>query len=214
VRTRVKICGITRQRDALDAARYGADAIGFVFWARSPRAVDVKQAADIRRALPPFVSTVALFVDPEPYLVQQVIESVAPDLLQFHGDEEPDFCASFNQPWLKALKVGDGNDLGEQMQRYRAATGFLLDSHDPVKVGGTGQAYDWSLTPDNSPRPLVIAGGLTPLNVAEAVSSLRPWAVDVSSGVELDRGIKDSEKIRSFMHAVRAADVELHDRID
>ncbi len=208
MRIRVKICGITREQDALLAAEAGADAIGFVHWARSPRAVDVQRARSIQAQLPPFVSTVALFVDPSADTVWQVIEATRPDLLQFHGNEEPSFCSAFGVPYIKALKITDRAPDATALGYHAQARGFLLDSHDPVAIGGTGRAFDWSLAPHATMRPVVLAGGLNAANVGRAIAIVRPWAVDVSSGVESAPGIKDEARLRAFMQAVAAASTD------
>lgn len=208
MRIRVKICGITREQDALLAAEAGADAIGFVHWARSPRAVDVQRARSIQAQLPPFVSTVALFVDPSADTVWQVIEATRPDLLQFHGNEEPSFCSAFGVPYIKALKITDRAPDATALGYHAQARGFLLDSHDPVAIGGTGRAFDWSLAPHATMRPIVLAGGLNAANVGRAIAIVRPWAVDVSSGVESAPGIKDEARLRAFMQAVAAASTD------
>lgn len=205
MRVRVKICGITREHDALLAAAAGADAIGFVHWARSPRAVSVERARAIAAALPPFVSTVALFVDPSADEVRRVIDGVRPDLLQFHGDEAPAFCAGFGVPYIKALKIRDRAPDAAVLGYHAGARGLLLDTHDPVAVGGTGRSFDWSLAPSDARRPIVLAGGLDAGNVAQAIAAVRPWAVDVSSGVESAPGIKDEARLGAFMRAVAAA---------
>lgn len=205
MRTRVKICGITREEDALLAADAGADAIGLVFWERSRRAIGVGQARAITTSLPPFVSTVALFVDPSTDEVWRVIGEVRPDLLQFHGDEAPSFCERFGVPYIKALGIGDRAP-GEAALGYHAkARGLLLDTHDPVDMGGTGRTFDWTLAPSGLARPTILAGGLTAENVARAIAIVRPWAVDVSSGVESAPGIKDEARLRAFMRTVAAA---------
>jgi phosphoribosylanthranilate isomerase len=208
--TRVKICGITRVEDALAAAQFGADAIGLVFHAKSPRAVTAEQAAAIVRTLPPFVTSVALFVDPEPDRVRAVLDQVRPDLLQFHGDEPAAFCAAFGRPWMKALRVRPEMTKGDLLQSaalYADCRGLLLDAYSPQAHGGTGHAFDWNLIPPDLPKPVVLAGGLEPGNVAEAIRRVRPWAVDVSSGVEQAKGIKDAARIRAFMNEVKNADV-------
>lgn len=205
--TAVKICGMTRVEDALAAAHAGAHAIGLVFAKASPRLVDVDKAASIVRALPPFVTSVALFVNPEPGQVRDVIQRVRPQMLQFHGDETPDFCAGFDLPFLKAVRMGAGVDLLQYARLYGAARGLLLDAFVEGVHGGTGAVFDWSLIPLNFPLPLVLAGGLDPGNVGEAVRRVRPWAVDVSSGVESSRGIKDAAKVAAFIRGVRDADV-------
>lgn len=203
--TRVKICGITRIEDGLAAAHAGADAIGLVFAPASPRRVTAEQAAAIVAALPPFVSSVALFVDPKAEEVRAVLERLRPDLLQFHGDEPPDFCAAFGLPYLKAARVRPGLDLLQYAATYAGARGLLLDAYHPDSHGGTGQRFDWDLIPSDMPRPVVLAGGLNPDNVAAAVSRVRPWAVDVSSGVERIKGIKDAHLIARFIREVHNA---------
>lgn len=205
-RTRAKICGITRVEDALDAARAGADAIGLVF-ARSPRRVSLEQARSIRRALPPFVASVALFVNPIRDEVERVIAEVGPDWLQFHGEESPEFCAIFDRPYFKAARVRPESDLLQYAALYADAGALLLDAWSPDAHGGTGHRFDWGLIPADLPKPVILAGGLDPGNVAEAVRVVRPWAVDVSSGVESAKGIKDAARIAAFMKEVRNADV-------
>lgn len=208
MRTRIKICGITRIEDGLDAAGLGADAIGLVF-AESPRRVEVAQAAAIVRALPPFVASVALFVNPDPALVAAVLAEVRPGLLQFHGEESAAFCAGFGAPFLKAIRVRPGTDLLQCAADFAAASGLLLDAYSPDAHGGTGHRFDWSLIPAAMPLPVVLAGGLGPGNVAGAVRAVRPWAVDVSSGVEAARGIKDAAKVAAFINEVRNVDLQL-----
>lgn len=207
--TRIKICGITRIEDGLAAAQAGADAIGLVFAGKSPRCVSLEQAQAISAALPPFVTTVALFVNATPEDVAQVITQARPQCLQFHGEETPDFCAAFGVPWLKAVRVRPGVDLLQFAAHYGAAQGVLLDAYSPAAHGGTGERFDWGLIPEHMPRPVVLAGGLMPSNVAEAVRAARPWAVDVSSGVEAAPGIKDAAKIAAFINEVRRVDVQL-----
>jgi len=205
-RTRVKICGITRMEDALAAAQAGADALGFVFYAKSPRAVTPEAAREMALALPPFVSRVGLFVDAAPETVAAVLEVVALDLLQFHGDECPADCASFGRPYLKAVPMAEGLDPLAYMDTYPHAAGFLLDSHGNGKTGGTGQTFDWERIPRDLRHCLVLAGGLNPDNVAEAVRQVRPWAVDVSSGVEARPGIKDPARMQAFVNEVKRVD--------
>lgn len=207
--TRIKICGITRIEDALAAATAGADAIGLVFAEKSPRRISLEQARAIAASLPPFVTTVALFVNADSRAVGQVIEQVRPDCLQFHGDEPPDFCVGFGLPWLKAARVRAGVDLLQFAARYAAAQGLLLDAYSPAAHGGTGERFDWGLIPAGLPRPVLLAGGLTPANVGEAVRDVRPWAVDVSSGVEAAPGIKDAAKIGAFVKEVKDADADV-----
>lgn len=205
--TRTKICGITRVEDALAAAAAGADAIGLVFVAKSPRHVTPAQAAEIASALPPFVTRVALFVNPDPAQVEAVLRQARPDVLQFHGEESPAFCRSFGVPYLKAARVRPGVDLLQFSALHADAQGLLLDAWSEGAHGGTGERFDWALIPANLPKPVVLAGGLHPGNVAEAVRAVRPWAVDVSSGVEAAKGIKDAAKIAAFIEEVRNADV-------
>lgn len=198
---RSKICGITRIEDALAAAEAGADAIGLVFYAKSPRAVDVQQAREIVRALPPFVTTVGLFVNASRCELNEILEAVPLDLLQFHGDETPADCEGYNRPYIKALRVRPGDDLEAACKLYRSASGILLDTYVAGVPGGTGEAFDWSLVPAGLSKPIILAGGLSPANVAEAIARVKPWAVDVSGGVEQGKGIKDHAKIRAFIDA-------------
>ena len=206
MRTRVKICGITRIDDAQAAARAGADAIGLVFYPPSPRFLGLEQARALRDAVPPYVTPVALFVNPARDEVRAVLESVRPAMLQFHGEEDPDFCAQFGVPYLKACRVRPGVDLLEYLRPFSGAAGWLLDSH-VEQYGGVGERFDWSLVPAARIRPLVLSGGLTRDNVGEAIRRVRPWAVDVSSGVESAKGIKDAARIAAFIAEVRNADV-------
>ncbi|QXH48464.1 phosphoribosylanthranilate isomerase [Pseudomonas xanthosomatis] len=202
---RSKICGITRIEDALAAAEAGADAIGFVFYAKSPRAVDVRQARAIIAELPPFVTTVGLFVNASRCELNEILEVVPLDLLQFHGDETPADCEGFHRPWIKALRVRPGDDLEAACREYAGARGILLDTFVPGVPGGTGEAFDWSLVPAKLSKPIILAGGLSADNVAQAIRQVRPFAVDVSGGVEQAKGIKDAAKIEAFMQAVRQA---------
>lgn len=205
--TRVKICGITRIEDGLAAARAGADAIGLVFAEKSPRRLEIPQAVAIAAALPPFVTTVALFVNPDPARVEEVLRALRPDLLQFHGEEPPAFCRAFGVPYLKAARVRPGMDLLQFAADYRDARGLLLDAYSPSAHGGTGEGFDWNLIPAGLPLPLILAGGLAAGNVAAAIRQVQPWAVDVSSGVEAAPGRKDAGKIAAFMNEVRNANV-------
>lgn len=205
--TRVKICGITRVGDALDAARLGAHAIGLVFHAASPRAVNPDQARRIIDALPPFVVPVGLFVNAAAQTVRDTLAAAPVQLLQFHGDEPPEFCAAFGLPYLRAVRVRPETDLLQYAQQFRAARGLLLDAFVEGVHGGTGATFDWSLIPRDLPAPVVLSGGLNPDNVEQAVRRVRPWAVDVSSGVESAKGIKDARKIEAFMTGVRNAAV-------
>jgi phosphoribosylanthranilate isomerase len=206
VRTRVKICGITRAADGVAAAQAGADAIGLVFYPKSPRYLSTERAIEIRDALPPFVQTAALFVNADAAQVSQVLGRVKPALLQFHGDETPEFCGQFGVPYVKAARVRQGLDLLEYLRSFKGAAAWLLDSFVEA-YGGVGERFDWSLVPLELERPLILSGGLERGNVAEAVRKLRPWGVDVSSGVESAKGIKDAAKIAAFIAEVRNADV-------
>jgi len=201
---RSKICGITRVEDALVAAEAGADAIGLVFYARSPRAVDVQQARAIIAALPPFVTTVGLFVNASRCELNEILDAVPLDALQFHGDEAPADCEGFHRPWYKALRVKPGEDIRAQADRYVGASAILLDTFVAGVPGGTGEVFDWSLVPTDLRKPLILAGGLTARNVQQAVAEVRPYAVDVSGGVELSKGIKDAGRVREFVRLVRA----------
>ena len=204
-RTRIKICGITRIGDALAAAEAGADAIGMVFYPRSPRFVTVPQAQAIARALPPFVSTVALFVNPTEAEVNAVIDAVHPSLLQFHGDESPADCSRFAYPYLRVARMKQGLDLIKFKAQFTDAQALLLDTYIE-SYGGGGEVFDWSLIPKNADFPIVLSGGLHASNVGRAIAQVRPWAVDVSSGVELSKGVKDAAAMRRFIAAVREAD--------
>ena len=206
MRTRVKICGITRPGDGVDAAKAGADAIGLVFYPKSPRYLSVERAVEIRDALPPFVQTVALFVNPDPAQVAQVLGRVKPAMLQFHGDETPDFCAQFGAPFVKACRIRPGVDAAQYLQPFSRATAWLVDSFVP-EYGGVGESFDWSLAPRDLGRPLILSGGLDRKNVAGAIRAVHPWGVDVSSGVESAKGIKDAGKMSAFVAEVRNADV-------
>ena len=205
-RTRVKICGFTRPEDALAAVRLGADAIGLVFYPPSPRSVSVDTARTIVASLPPFATVVGLFVDEEAARVRQVLERVRVDLIQFHGDEPPAYCAGFGKPYIKALRVRPGVELAAAMAGHSGASGFLLDAWDPDTKGGTGRRFDWKLIPKEPAGSLILAGGLAPGNVAEALRTVRPYAVDVSSGVELEKGLKDAGKMAAFLKEVREFD--------
>ena len=205
-RTRVKICGITTPDDGLAVVAAGADAIGLVFHPSSSRAVTLQQAAEIRRRLPPFVVVVGLFVDPQVELVEQAQRLVQLDLLQFHGDEAPEFCEQFQRPFIKAVSAAAITDWSLLAERYRSASGLLIDSGTPDAPGGTGKVFDWSLLPVGLDQPLILAGGLNPGNVARAVSEHHPYGVDVSSGVESTPGTKDWSKVCEFVKAVEGAD--------
>jgi phosphoribosylanthranilate isomerase len=205
--TAVKICGITRVEDALAAAHAGAHAIGLVFHPASPRYVQIDQARAIARSLPPFITVVALFVEPDPQTVHDVLREVPIQLLQFHGDETPEFCAQFPLPYIKAVRMAPGADLLQYAAAHRGAKGLLVDAYSERVYGGSGESFDWRTLPRTLPLPVVLAGGLTPQNVAEAIRIARPWAVDVSSGVEREKGVKDADKIAAFIRGARDADV-------
>lgn len=205
--TAVKICGITRCEDAILAARSGAHAIGLVFYRQSPRYVEPDQAAAIIRALPPFVTAVGLFVDATAEQVRATVARACVGLLQFHGEETAEFCRQFGLPYIKAVRVRPRVDLIQYASEYCDAKGLLLDAYVDGTHGGSGMTFDWSLVPRSLPLPVVLSGGLNADNVADAIRRVRPWAVDVSSGVEMTKGIKDAAKIAAFMSGVRNADV-------
>src|SRR5436190_6609744 len=202
-RTRIKICGITKREDAHIAADEGADAIGLVFYRESPRYVSIRDAAAIADSLPPFVAAVALFVNAAERDIRAVLDAVEIDLIQFHGDESAEFCARFGRPYMRAVRMGAGIDLIEYAQRFSRAKALLLDAHVPGQAGGTGRTFDWSGIPRELPLPVVLSGGLNAGNVGRAVREVHPWAVDVSSGVEGERGVKDPRKIIEFIRSVR-----------
>ena len=199
---RIKICGITRSVDAVVAAQLGADAIGLVFYEPSPRAVSAAQAQAIVDDLPPFVTTVGLFVNAAVAEVQAVLQQVPLDVLQFHGDESAEYCGQFERPYIKALRMQAGVDIVAASAAYSDAQGILLDSYVAGVQGGTGQVFDWSDVPGGLKKPIILAGGLAPENVAAAIKVVQPWAVDVSGGVEADKGIKDRDKMAAFCEAV------------
>ncbi|MEO7559052.1 MAG: phosphoribosylanthranilate isomerase [Nitrosospira sp.] len=200
---RVKICGITRVEDALMAVNLGANAIGLVFWSQSARYVAPATAREIIAALPPFISAVGVYVNPDTEWVKETSSTAGLNLLQFHGDESPDFCRKFSLPYIKAVGVRAGIDLLQYATRYTGARGLLLDTYVKGEPGGTGHVFDWRLIPRDLPLPLILSGGLHAANVTEAIRQAHPWAVDVSSGVEAAKGIKDAEKIAAFMQGVR-----------
>jgi len=206
MRTRVKICGITRAEDGRAAAQAGADAIGLVFYLKSPRYVAVQQAQAICRELPPFVSVVALFVNASRQQVAEVLDSVPVDLLQFHGTEQAAQCAGFGRPYIKAIAMKEGCDPLSTMKAHPEASGFLLDAWQPELHGGGGVTFEWAQVPERSARPMILAGGLTADNISRVVARTRPFAVDVSSGVESEKGIKSVEKIQAFMRGVERGD--------
>jgi len=204
-RTRIKICGLTREADIDAAVAAGADAVGFVMYERSPRHVTVARMAELARRLPPFVTPVALFVNASPDAIDQALAAVPHLLLQFHGDEEPAQCEQPGRPYLRAIRMAPGVDLLDSASRFAGAAGLLLDAF-VEGYGGGGKVFDWSHIPPGVPLPVVLSGGLNPANVIDGVTRVRPWAVDVSSGVEAAKGIKDAALIRRFCEAVREAD--------
>ncbi len=201
-RTRVKICGITRMEDAISAIDSGADAIGLVFYEKSPRYINLDKAAEITKNLPPFVSKVALFVDATSAEIKQVLESVVIDVLQFHGDESPQQCRAYGRPYIKAVRMRDDVNLHQVCNDYSDASAILIDSYIEGMHGGTGQIFDWSRIPDDLSKKIILAGGLSVENVAAAVAEVSPYAVDVSGGVEIEKGIKDAALIEKFMNEV------------
>lgn len=205
-RTRVKICGITRIEDARHAAAMGADAIGLMMHPPSSRALTLDQALEIRQALPPFVTATAVFLDDSEDLIAEVLHRVRPDCLQFHGSESAEFCAAWGLPYLKAIPMGSIDDPLQYAGRFASAQGFLFDSNAAGRLGGSGDTFEWSKIPTSFAYPVVLAGGLNPSNVAEAISRVRPWGVDVSSGVEESRGIKNAGLIEAFIEQVRRGD--------
>ena len=207
-RTRTKICGITRLGDAMHAARAGADSIGLVFHPPSPRLIDLDRALEIRTSLPPFVTVTALFLNESEDWIAEVLHRVKPDCLQFHGTESAEFCENWGIPYLKSLPMGSVDDPIDYAANHPRAQGFLLDSNAAGRQGGSGDTFDWSRIPPQFDAPLILAGGISPSNVAEAIARVKPWGVDVSSGVEITHGIKDGELIDRFIGAVRQADAD------
>ena len=205
LRTRVKICGITRVQDALEAVRCGADAIGLVFYAASPRHVSVQQAQQIVAALPPFISVVALFVNATLAEIEAVLSQVRSDIVQFHGDETAADCERIKLPYFKAIRVKSDTNLLQCALDFSSANALLLDTYSEAAYGGTGHVFDWDLIPKNMTKPVILAGGLIAENVGLAIQKVKPYAVDISGGVEVSKGIKDANKIAAFMLAVQAA---------
>lgn len=199
---RVKICGLTRPEDVDAAIECGADALGFVFYGPSPRSVTADQAAALVRRIPAFVSVVGLFVNPSRQEVEAVLDKVPLDLLQFHGDETAAYCSGFGRRWIKAVRVRESGQIERAFEEFRDSAGLLVDAWDPEKYGGTGRAFNWNLIPEDRPLPLILAGGLSSANVFAAVNQVKPWAVDVSGGVEQNKGIKDFQKISHFIKEV------------
>ncbi|HQU15531.1 MAG: N-(5'-phosphoribosyl)anthranilate isomerase [Chromatiales bacterium 21-64-14] len=208
MRTRVKICGITRPEDAVCAAQLGADAIGLVFFPRSPRAVDIHRAVEIAGCLPPFVTVVGLFVDAPDSRVEAVLEAVPVSLLQFHGRESAAYCRRFGQPYVKAFAMDGETDVQQRAVAYPDASGFLLDAYAKGLAGGTGTTFDWSRTPTGLGVPIILAGGLTPENIGGAIQAVHPYGVDVSSGVESAKGIKDARRMAAFLQEVHRVDAD------
>ena len=206
MRTRVKICGLTRESDLRAAAELGADAIGLVFHTPSPRVVEIEQARGLAACLPPFVTSVGLFVDASAEQVEDTVTQVGVDLLQFHGNESPASCIAHQKPWIKAVRMKDKVDLLQEAERYREARGLLLDAYRPGVPGGTGETFDWTRIPQELRGRIILAGGLNADNILTAVKTVRPYAVDVSGGVEAEKGIKDPEKIARFIRGVRVAE--------
>lgn len=206
VRTRIKICGIREALHGVVAADAGADAIGLVFYRESPRYVTPSAASNVVAILPPFVTAVGLFVDADEGKIHDTLKTVRLDCLQFHGGESPDFCASFGIPYVRAVSMKEGVDLLEYAGRFSSARALLLDAHVPGIPGGTGQTFDWSAIPRDLPMPIILSGGLSAENVGPAIQAVRPWAVDVSSGVEASRGTKDPRKIVEFIRRVQRED--------
>ncbi len=207
-RTRIKICGLTREADVDAAIEAGADALGFVLYARSPRHVELERAVALVARLPPFVTPVLLFVNASPHELRLATQALPQALLQFHGDESPEQCQAWARPWLRAVRISPTLDLLDFAARFNAAQALLLDA-DVESYGGGGKVFDWSLLPASVPLPVVLSGGLNPANVTAGVLSVRPWAVDVSSGVEASKGIKNAALMRRFCKAVREADQQL-----
>lgn len=207
--TRIKICGITRAEDARSVASCGADALGLVFYAKSPRHVTLQQAQAVCRAVPPFLTVVGLFVNPAEAEVREALAQVPLDVLQFHGEETPEFCAQFGRPYLKAIRVRSDVDLIQCAARYAGAQALLLDAYVEGTHGGTGAMFEWSLIPAELRSQIILSGGLDAGNVAEAVRQVRPYAVDVSSGVEAAKGIKDAAKVAAFIKEVKDVDLQL-----
>lgn len=201
--TRIKVCGLTCGQDVETALQLGVDAIGLVFYPPSPRAVSLEVAAALARQAGPFMTVVGLFVDPTEAEVKAVLDQVPLHLLQFHGDEPAPFCAQFRRPWIKALRMKPALDLMQAEQEYREASGLLLDTYKPGVAGGTGEVFDWRRIPDNKGKPVILAGGLNPDNVGRAIEQVKPYAVDVSGGVECAPGRKDAALMKAFVDAVR-----------
>jgi phosphoribosylanthranilate isomerase len=201
----VKVCGLTRPEDIDAAVAAGVDAIGLVFYDPSPRAVTIDLACQLAARIPAFVSVTGLFVNPKADFVKQVLQKVNLDLLQFHGDETAIFCEQFQRRWIKAIRVRQQGQIEQAFEAYQNSAGLLVDAWHPEQYGGTGHGFNWSLIPEQRPLPLILAGGLQPDNVAAAVQQVRPWAVDVSGGVEISKGIKCAKKMADFVAATKGA---------
>jgi phosphoribosylanthranilate isomerase len=206
-RVRIKFCGITNLEDALDADYLGVDALGFVFYKPSPRYIAPLVAAQIIEKLSPFVSTVGLFVNATQQDVSEISDLTKIDLLQYHGDESPEYCESSLKPWIKALRVGGDENLNQEVLRFRNAKAILFDSYDVERRGGTGTSFDWSLLPDQVTCPIILAGGLNSKNVVGAIRHVKPSCVDVSGGIEATKGIKDRVKMKDFVAEVNKLDI-------
>lgn len=204
MKTHIKICGITRSEDAIAAAQLGANALGLVFYPPSPRAVSISQAQAIANATPPFVQLVGLFVNATVEEINQILKKIPLNLLQFHGEELPEFCGQFQRPYIKALHIKENVDLNEQITSYHSARGILLDTFNPNLKGGTGETFDWKLIPKHLKKPLILAGGLNPENVKQALLQVKPSAVDVSGGVEETKGIKSFAKMQTFIQEIQS----------
>lgn len=209
IMTRVKICGMTRVEDVIDAVRCGADALGLVFYEKSPRYVSVRQAMELTELIFPFVTLVGLFVNASAETIRGVLKEIPLDVLQFHGDENPVFCAQFGRPYLKAIRVKPGVDLLQCATDFAGAQGLVLDTYVEGILGGTGSSFDWALIPHDLPLPVILSGGLHIGNIGAAINQVRPYAVDISSGVEIDKGIKDPAKMAAFINEVNKVDMQL-----
>lgn len=201
---RVKICGITNLEDGLQAAKAGADALGFVFYGPSPRNIEVTTASEIIASLPAFVTSVGLFVNAESQFIEAVLEQLPLDLLQFHGDEEEPQCSQYNVPYIKAIRMREATDLRAECQTFHSSRGILLDAYVDGQAGGTGQTFDWGQIPQQLDKPIILAGGLNPTNIQNAIETVRPWAVDISGGVEMAKGKKDPALVSAFMKGVHS----------
>ena len=206
MRTRVKICGFTKAEDAVAAAYFGVDAIGLVFYPPSPRNVSIEQAINIVEALPAFVSVVALFVDEEESKIRDVLSKISIDCIQFHGNETAKTCRVYNKPYMKAIRMKEGMDVANIATQYDDASALLLDAYHPGIKGGSGSQFDWDLIPDNCSLPVILAGGLQVNNARQAVQKVKPYALDVSSGVESAKGIKDVAKMAAFIQEIKEGD--------